>query len=80
MAVLIGDNMELSPELRTKEVAVHAGPSQLLVPSKVLMPEEVDNSCPSLNNSSLIAQLAMETMLAKVVSTTMPSDMLMLNH
>jgi hypothetical protein len=45
----------------------------------VLIREEVDNSCPSLNNNSLIVPQLMETTVAVAASTTEPSDMPMLN-
>jgi len=83
MEVLTGEIKVLLPESRTKVVAVHAGPFQLLEPSKVLIKEGLDNLWTSLSNNLLIAHHLVpngETMVAKEVSTTMPSDMLIITH
>jgi len=68
----------LLTQLRTKDHAVHAGPSQLLVPLKVLTKLLTVNSTNSQNNNSLIAQEVMtkkETKDAMADGWIMPSNM-----
>lgn len=65
-----------SPQLRTKDHAVHAGPSQQLVLLKVLTLLPLEVLSPSQSNNSLIAQRSTEISAAMVVLWTMPSPIL----
>ena len=73
---LIGDNMELSPMLRTKDNVVHAGLSQLLDQWKELIKLRQANSSLSQSNNWLIVQEVMETKVAMVDFMTMLLTML----
>ena len=69
--VLTGDQNSLL--LRTKEVVVHAGHSQQLVPLKVTTPSSMDQFQSSQNNNWSIALAAMVTKAATVDGTIMLS-------
>ena len=71
-----GELRELSPQLKIKVNAVHAGLSQLSVPSKVTTSLPTTSSFHSLNNNSLIAQRTVVTLVAMVEIWVLPSIML----
>jgi hypothetical protein len=70
---LTGDLREQSLQLKTKDNVDHAGHSPPLELLKELNSLKLEDSLPSLNNNSLIAQQNLETRVAMEVLWTMLS-------